>query len=106
MNQHGMRVLPRSESPWGNLTPQNRTYRTWDRGGYFFLNRTYANCVKKQGISPKASLFPLFNPLNPPYQGDFERKCVSPIKLTPMVSSAADPTGSSQLSPLNNTQLT
>ena len=25
MNQHGMRVLPRSESPWGNLTPQNRT---------------------------------------------------------------------------------
>ena len=23
MNQHGMRVLPRSESPWGNLTPQN-----------------------------------------------------------------------------------
>ena len=23
MNQHGMRVLPHSESPWGNLTPQN-----------------------------------------------------------------------------------
>ena len=43
------------------------------------FNRTYANCVNKQGISPKASLFPLFNPLNPPYQGDFERKCVSPI---------------------------
>ena len=40
--------------------------------------RTYANCVKKQGISPKALLFRLFNPLNPPYQGDFERKCVSP----------------------------
>ena len=28
MNQHGMHVLPRSESPWGNFTPQNRTYRT------------------------------------------------------------------------------
>ena len=27
MNQHGIRVLPRSESPWGNFTPQNRTYR-------------------------------------------------------------------------------
>ena len=25
--------------------------------------------------------FDIFNPLNPPYQGDFKRKCVSPIEL-------------------------
>ena len=25
-------------------------------------------------------VFRCFNPLNPPYQGDFKRKCVSPIK--------------------------
>ena len=31
MNQHGMRVLPRSESPWG-FTPQNRIYRSGARG--------------------------------------------------------------------------
>ena len=41
-------------------------------------SRTYANCVKQQYISLKKSLFQLFNPLNPPYQGDFKRKCVSP----------------------------
>ena len=27
----------------------------------------------------KSSNFGIFNPLNPPYQGDFKRKCVSPI---------------------------
>ena len=32
MNQHGMRVLPRSESPWG-FTPQNLA----SRGGVFSL---------------------------------------------------------------------
>ena len=26
----------------------------------------------------KKALFEVFNPLNPPYQGDFKRKCVSP----------------------------
>ena len=25
------------------------------------------------------SVFGLFNPLNPPYQGDFKRNCVSPV---------------------------
>ncbi len=25
------------------------------------------------------SVFNLFNPLNPPYQGDFKRNCVSPV---------------------------
>ena len=39
--------------------------------------RTYANCVKKQDISPKGALFLLFNPLNPLIRGTFERKCVS-----------------------------
>ena len=29
---------------------------------------------------PKSSNFGIFNPLNLPYQGDFKRKCVSPIK--------------------------
>ena len=32
------------------------------------------------------SVFSLFNPLNPPYQGDFKRKCVSPDKLKLAVS--------------------
>ena len=27
------------------------------------------------------SVFSLFNPLNPPYQGDFKRKCVSPVLI-------------------------
>ena len=28
-----------------------------------------------------SSIFHIFNPLNPPYQGDFKKQCVSPIEL-------------------------
>ena len=39
-------------------------------------NRTYA----------KSNNFGIFNPLNPPYQGDFERKCVRPEEFNRVIS--------------------
>ncbi len=48
------------------------------------LKRTYEHIQdfrklnKKEYISLKTRYFILSNPLNPPYQGDFKRKCVSP----------------------------
>ena len=34
------------------------------------------------GLTQEAVISIFFNPLNPPYQGDFERKCVSPVLHT------------------------
>ena len=44
-------------------------------------DRTYANCVNVGHLDAKSSNFDVFNPLNPPYQGDFKRKCVSPNRI-------------------------
>ncbi len=41
--------------------------------------RTYANALEKGILRRENGHCGTFNPLNPPYQGDFERKCVSPI---------------------------
>ena len=37
------------------------------------------DCTVEWNILGKDNM--LFNPLNPPYQGDFKRKCVSPIHI-------------------------
>ena len=53
----------------------------WENLKYFAKNRTYADCVQKRYIPPKKVAISVINPLNPPYQGDLQRKCVSPEKL-------------------------
>ena len=41
--------------------------------------RTYANCANIGHLDAKSGNFRILNPLNPPYQGDFKRECVSPM---------------------------
>ena len=48
------------------------------------MNRSYLlGLTQTEQISDiwteKSGIFHIFNPLNPPYQGDFKKQCVSPI---------------------------
>jgi hypothetical protein len=45
----------------------------------FYLIRTYANWTNIGHLDAKSGNFRSLNPLNPPYQGDFKKECVSPI---------------------------
>ncbi len=58
-----------------------RTYAKSSNFGIFNpLNPPYQGDFKRECVSPIGNgCYRIFNPLNPPYQGDFKRECVSPI---------------------------